>query len=69
MIQDIKPYPAYKDSCVPWLGDVPEHWDLLPNRAIFPEVKDRNHPDEEMLSVTINRGVIKQNVSGTVNMS
>lgn len=60
MIQDIKPYPAYKDSGVPWLGDVPEHWDLLPNRAIFSEVKDRNHPDEEMLSVTIKGGVIKQ---------
>ena len=23
-----KPYPAYKDSGVEWLGDVPEHWDL-----------------------------------------
>jgi type I restriction enzyme S subunit len=23
-----KPYPAYKDSGVEWLGEVPEHWDL-----------------------------------------
>jgi len=22
----LKPYPAYKDSGVPWLGEVPEHW-------------------------------------------
>lgn len=22
-----KPYPAYKDSGVEWLGRVPEHWD------------------------------------------
>ena len=21
-----KPYPAYKDSGVEWLGEVPEHW-------------------------------------------
>ena len=21
-------YPAYKPSGVPWLGDVPEHWDV-----------------------------------------
>jgi type I restriction enzyme S subunit len=21
-----KPYPAYKDSGVEWLGDIPEHW-------------------------------------------
>lgn len=26
MIADLKPYPAYKDSGVPWLGEVPEHW-------------------------------------------
>ncbi|MBV2205639.1 MAG: restriction endonuclease subunit S [Pseudomonas sp.] len=25
-----KPYPAYKDSRVEWLGDVPEHWVLTP---------------------------------------
>lgn len=24
-----KPYPAYKDSGVKWLGDIPEHWDLI----------------------------------------
>lgn len=23
-----KPYPAYKDSCVEWIGDVPEHWEV-----------------------------------------
>ena len=26
MIADLKPYPAYKDSGVPWLGHVPETW-------------------------------------------
>ncbi|MHB8319156.1 MAG: restriction endonuclease subunit S domain-containing protein [Acidimicrobiales bacterium] len=28
MTADLKPYPAYKDSGVPWLGDVPEHWEV-----------------------------------------
>ena len=28
MIDGLKPYPAYKDSGVPWLGEVPEHWEL-----------------------------------------
>ena len=23
-----RPYPAYKPSAVPWLGDVPEHWEV-----------------------------------------
>ena len=25
---DIHPYPAYKPSAVPWLGDVPAHWEV-----------------------------------------
>jgi len=57
---NLKPYLEYKDSSVPWLGAVPEHWDVLPNRALFSEVNEREHPDEEMLSVTITKGVIRQ---------
>jgi type I restriction enzyme, S subunit len=34
MIHDLKPYPAYKDSGEPWLGDVPVHWDVAPLRGI-----------------------------------
>ena len=60
MITDLKPYPAMKDSGVPWLGEVPGHWDVLPNRAIFSEVNDRDHPEEQMLSVTITKGVLPQ---------
>ena len=60
MSPPLKPYPAYKPSGVEWLGEVPVHWDVLPNRAIFVEVNERNHPDESMLSVTITKGVIHQ---------
>lgn len=28
MITDLKRYPALKDSGVPWLGDVPAHWEV-----------------------------------------
>jgi type I restriction enzyme, S subunit len=28
MIDGLKPYPAYKDSGVEWLGRVPEHWEV-----------------------------------------
>jgi type I restriction enzyme S subunit len=44
MIDGLKPYPKMKDSGVPWLGEVPEHWPTLPlkhwvrmNRAVLPE--------------------------------
>ncbi len=60
MIANLPPYSAYKASGVEWLDDVPEHWDVLPNRSIFVEVIEKNYPDEQMLSVTITRGVIQQ---------
>jgi len=53
----LKPYPEYRHSSQTWFGNVPQHWSVLPNRVLFAEMKDRNHPDEEMLSVTIKRGV------------
>ena len=56
----IRSYPEYKDSGVPWLGKVPSHWQVKPNRALFEEIRDQNYPDEELLSVTINKGVIRQ---------
>ena len=60
MIANPIPYPKMKNSGVPWLGEVPEHWDILPNRVLFGEVKERDHPEEPMLSVTITKGVIRQ---------
>ncbi len=56
----LKPYAKMKDSGASWLGDVPEHWELLPNRALFVEVNERDHPGEQLLSVTIAKGVIPQ---------
>ena len=55
-------YPDYKPSGVQWLGDVPTHWELAPSRAVFTEINERDHPDEQMLSVTIARGVIRQKI-------
>ena len=40
MITELKPYPTMKDSGVEWLGEVPEHWELVPNRAVMRLKKD-----------------------------
>ena len=45
MIADLNPYPAMKDSGVPWLGDVPEHWGARKLRHILHPVAVRNRPD------------------------
>ncbi|WP_153145321.1 restriction endonuclease subunit S [Dechloromonas sp. H13] len=53
-------YESYKPSGVEWLGDIPSHWNTCRNIGVFDERKAINRPDLELLSVTINRGVIKQ---------
>lgn len=34
-------YPTYRDSGVEWLGQVPEHWEVLPLKRVFTTVGDR----------------------------
>ena len=60
MSTTVNQYSVMKDSGVAWIGQVPEHWKVLPNRALFDEIKERDFPEEEMLSVTIGKGVIRQ---------
>jgi type I restriction enzyme S subunit len=55
MIDGLKPYPAYKDSGVPWLGEVPEHWQVLPNLTLVRQRKrfvGARHTDFQLLSLT-----------------
>lgn len=35
MIDKLKPYAEYKESEVPWIGKIPQHWRILPNRALL----------------------------------
>ena len=53
-----RPYPAYDDSGVEWLGCVPAHWDLRPAKWYFREVDERSETgSEELLSVSHITGV------------
>ena len=53
-------YSEYQETGQEWLGQVPAHWVMAPHRAVFREIIDKGHPDEDMLSVTMQRGVIRQ---------
>jgi len=55
----LKPYPKYKDSGVPWLGDVPEHWEIKALRTILKQRNEKNDPikTEQILSLSIAHGV------------
>ncbi|MBV6627300.1 MAG: restriction endonuclease subunit S [Rivularia sp. (in: Bacteria)] len=53
-------YESYKDSGVDWLGEIPEDWIVQRNLGLFDERKEVNQPEMELLSVTIEQGVIRQ---------
>jgi len=65
MIADLKPYPEYKESRLLWVGAVPGHWDLSPNRALVRKRKvlvGNTHSEHQLLSLT-KQGVIVRDIS------
>ncbi|MFD7447105.1 restriction endonuclease subunit S [Streptomyces sp. NPDC059909] len=46
------------DSGVPWLGHVPTGWKTKPLWSMFERIKDVDHPEEQMLSVFREFGVV-----------
>ncbi len=65
MIADLKPYSAYRKTGLPWLGEVPEHWDLIPNRGLMRRRKvlvEERHTEYKLLSLT-KQGVIVRDIS------
>jgi type I restriction enzyme, S subunit len=57
-MQGLQPYPAYKDSGVPWLGAVPVHWGMQSLGSLTKVVNDRGRPDLQLLSVLREKGVV-----------
>ena len=55
-----QPYPAYKDSGVEWLGEVPENWERRRSKRTFTPRKELARPDDIQLSATQAYGVIAQ---------
>ena len=51
-------YPAYKDSGVEWLGEIPKDWKSERLASILNNVAERNRTDLPLLSITREKGVI-----------
>ena len=60
MIGDLKPYTEYKESGLPWLGQVPGHWEIVRSKRLFAQRKELAFPDDQQLSATQAFGVIPQ---------
>ena len=61
MMNELKPYPAYKDSGVPWLGEVPEHWEVRRLKYVLHECDKRSSEgNEQLLRVSQYTGVTQR---------
>ncbi|MGE0582222.1 MAG: restriction endonuclease subunit S [Steroidobacteraceae bacterium] len=61
MIDGLTPYPAMKDSGVPWLGRVPAHWQVSPAFAVFRprQVKNAGMVESAVLSLSYGKIIVK----------
>lgn len=60
MIANLRAYPAYKDSGVEWLGEVPEMWQVRRMKTLFQERIERGWSEEPMLAATQTHGVVRK---------
>ena len=55
----LNPDAKMKDSGISWIGEIPEHWVQYRFATLFKEKSICNHVNEELLSVYLDRGVIR----------
>jgi type I restriction enzyme S subunit len=65
VIGELKPYAEYKDSGLPWLGQVPAHWDVRRIKTVLREVDRRSSTGREtLLSLRMQAGLVDHHALG-----
>ncbi len=59
MVYPSRSYPSYKPSAIPWLGDVPAHWEVLPGKACYSLKQIPNKGLRETTVLSLSYGQIK----------
>lgn len=65
----LEPYSSYRPAPADWLGPIPAHWQARPLWSMFRRVKDIEHPDEPMLSVFRDYGVVPKASRPNLNVT
>lgn len=52
-----QPYPAYKRSGMAWLGDLPDHWQVVRNGRLFAQRNEVGFSELPILEVSLKTGV------------
>ncbi len=65
MIDGLQPYAETRPCGLPWLGDVPAHWDVRRIKTLLKEIDHRTKSGEErLLSLRMRRGLVDHHNSG-----
>jgi len=61
-----KPDGPVKDSGIEWVGEVPEHWNIMPNKYVMHKIKQINpiYKGEDILSLTMNGVIVRDLEAG-----
>lgn len=54
----LNPDVKLNNTNIPWLPQIPEHWEITTLKRFLRLVSEKNHPDKPLLSVTREQGVI-----------
>jgi len=57
VIDNLPPYPKYKDSGLPWLPKIPASWSVVRNGRLFTQRNKTGHSDLPILEVSLRSGV------------
>ena len=60
MIDGFKPYSSARDSSLPWLGEIPAHWELRRTKTLLVERSEKGFPNEPLLAATQSKGVVRK---------
>lgn len=64
----LDPLAPMRDSGIEWIGEIPAHWDVMANRALFRERVEPGREDLPLLSVSIHSGVSEEEISEEENI-
>ena len=56
----ISPNTPLQASGLDWLGDIPQHWEVVPSKSLFGLRKEKARPDDLMLTASQAHGIISR---------
>ncbi len=59
----LNPHVKMKATNIPWLKEIPEHWERTTLRKFLRLFSEKNHGDKQLLSVTREQGVIVRDIA------